>query len=1054
MKFAFRRVLPLILAALSPVLLGAWVHGFVISGPPVTNSFAPLRTGGGGLVVGADLSPTGVRFLRGDVFSGYIWTTNLSYCGPQATSNSPAGCWFDVINSDSMPAVNFGVNPTTGTSQKWQRPSNYSVLEIAGAPSTSTVAYTVYANRVYVSTNVDPANPQNLTWTLASVNASGFPTNLTDNSNSATRSGGRRLAIDPANPDHVLYGSNTGGLWETKNGRSGATATWAQISTSSVPIATTNYNIAFDPANANNVYVFTNGASSGLYASTDNGATYTLVTAGGPTNAQCLVVAPTGGKVWLVAGSPGANGDVWTYSGGTGGSWVDKVAASGNEWHWVAINPNNSGTHIALLGNSGNLKVSTDSGATFGSTFTPTRAAGDAPWTAWANENFMTAGAVNFDPLNNDLLIFGGGQAVWSTALPSGNFIWTSISDGVEGGIGWSINVSQANSPIIGYQDLGSFTYNSLSNVNQSIGFPGATAQTLTFMSGVASPYGDSGFAVGNVSNDFNAQFDWSGYSTAQFQNTFFPFNTWNARVAATNIADNGSGTVRVTTSTSGLTTWSAGAGSIVCSLTTVNVATSSVLSQGNQSSCFTVNVIDATHFDLVGAAYAAGLSTTGGDYIMWTPPPTLLSSWGGTYNVIGTASSSGKIQINYMAQNFNLLLNGAPICFTGVLGTTEANGCWIAQNTATTGASGSVVLGPTSAFTNAYTGGGVGHSTGEPGGNIAAASRTNITKIAGDDAVPLCTTNGGQTWAQMLDAANLPPTQTTVVAGPYAAGTTTIQLASTSGLATGSFVHIAMDDGRDYVNSLASVSSPNITLNLAIPTGRSIATGAKVWIHSGWGFAAFLAMRQVVADTVQANTFFAVNSSAGLYKWTNCSAMTLVNSSVGTWGGNGGSNYKVKIVPGESGHLFYTSGPVGSETQNPSTNPNHPVSSGLWRTCNGDNNSAVTMQQVAGFFEPRNFGFGKAKNGSTYPAIYVEGWYDPGNVQANAVYGIWRSTDDANHGNTGSGASCSGGNTWTLINQWPNKQMPPIIDLEGDPFIYGEVYLATMRGSYFGVFN
>src|SRR6185503_16625454 len=95
--------LAVVLAAL--LCLSGFTRGSLVSivAPPITNSFTTLRTGGGGLAVGVDISPTGVRFLRGDVWSGWVWTTNLDNCGPQAVT----GCWYDLISSASMPAANF-----------------------------------------------------------------------------------------------------------------------------------------------------------------------------------------------------------------------------------------------------------------------------------------------------------------------------------------------------------------------------------------------------------------------------------------------------------------------------------------------------------------------------------------------------------------------------------------------------------------------------------------------------------------------------------------------------------------------------------------------------------------------------------------------------------------------------------------------------------------------------------------------------------------------------------------------------------------------------------
>src|SRR4051812_23288487 len=83
-------------------VMGGWVtHGANVSvttQPPVTNKFQTLKTCGGGWVVGADLSPNGVRFMRGDVFFGYIW-------GNDST-------WHNLVTTASMPAALQGFGGT------------------------------------------------------------------------------------------------------------------------------------------------------------------------------------------------------------------------------------------------------------------------------------------------------------------------------------------------------------------------------------------------------------------------------------------------------------------------------------------------------------------------------------------------------------------------------------------------------------------------------------------------------------------------------------------------------------------------------------------------------------------------------------------------------------------------------------------------------------------------------------------------------------------------------------------------------------------------------
>lgn len=1086
MKFlSIGRVLCLALA--TQVSADAAFHGS--SSPPVTNAFTNLKVGGGGWVVKSDISKTGVRFAGTDVAYGYMWGTDLSKCGPQAIS----GCWINVVRKSSMPAANFGFFPTTGTSQVYQGAVGGGMLEIAGAPSDATTGYMNYAGKVFVSTNIDPTHPTSFTWVLATAGGSGFPT-VTDSSNNAYRMAGRKMAIDPNNRDHVIVGTQTQGLWETFNGTAGASATWAQISTGSVPLSTavTNYNIAFDQVGTMScpgvggtcsatIYIFSsNVATPGVYQSSDGGATYVLLASSPTPGMSMLVVAPSGHILWAVD-NPGTssgqvNGNLWKFVPSTPGMgvWTKVLSSGGNSYHSVAVNPNNV-NHMVALGNDGSLNVSTDGGATWGGVWTFTRAAGDAPWNAWAAEGFLSAGNVFFDPLQTDVLVFTGGQSIWTTPLPvANNFTWTSIVDGVEEAIAAFVSVPVSNRPTIGYQDVATFTFNSLNNVNQSTGNPVSASKSLEYASGIDFPPNDPGFMAAKISADFNGNSDYSGYSTDRFINDYTPFNTYNTRVHATAVSNNGSGKVRVTVSgatvgsstTSGLTVWSAGQGSIICTTSLITVS-GNVLNSGTIPPCFPVTAIDAgaTYFDIT-AAFTGALATTGGDYVFYVAPQTLLTNLNGVTNVTGASANAGdgKIKILYMLNSFGQLANGLLACVSGIGtgSTTEANGCWITEQSVA--GSRTAVLGPSSTFTNTYDttkAGGSLNSWGAPGGSIATASRTNFTTVAGNGSYPLCSDDGGKSWVQMSHA-SIPATLTTITGGPYAAGATSIQVTSGSGIAGGSAsqLEIPMDDGRFYtglVNTKTGTAPATLVMTNPIPTGRSIADAAPVHLSTGWGFAAFLNIKQIAVDQVQPNTFFAVNGDAGMFKWTHCGpgnngAMTQVNTGTtlsATWQVGGGSNYVIKTIPGESGHLFYTAGTQGA------AGANHPANTGLWRACNGDNNSALDMTfRVNGFFEPTAFGYGKAAGGHSYPTLYVVGWYDAGNVRANAVYGIWGSVDDPNHGNSGASAICMTGGTWTKLDDWPNGWMSLVHDIQGDPSVPSEVYLGTSSGSFLGVFN
>ena len=291
---------------------------------------------------------------------------------------------------------------------------------------------------------------------------------------------------------------------------------------------------------------------------------------------------------------------------------------------------------------------------------------------------------------------------------------------------------------------------------------------------------------------------------------------------------------------------------------------------------------------------------------------------------------------------------------------------------------------------------------------------------------------------------------QTTVINGPFTAGSTTIDLASTRGYSNGVQFTLYLDDGSPiYLTQSGAPSGSTITFTPAFPPGTSASAGNALYsnnIGSGYGFASYGNLQQLAADHVAANTFYAVNINSGLYRWTNCDALSLINANTGGWLASATLNTQIKTVPGESGHLFFTVGHSGS-----SGDPS-PTSTGLWRSCSGTGRT-TTMERMYGFFEVRAFGFGMPKPGSSYPSEWVSGWYDPGNVRASAVFGTWKSTDDPNHGATSACDVSAGAQTWTNLGGYPTGWPYIFNSLSGDPYVYGMVYGGTVAGWYYGYF-
>ena len=168
---------------------------------------------------------------------------------------------------------------------------------------------------------------------------------------------------------------------------------------------------------------------------------------------------------------------------------------------------------------------------------------------------------------------------------------------------------------------------------------------------------------------------------------------------------------------------------------------------------------------------------------------------------------------------------------------------------------------------------------------------------------------------------------------------------------------------------------------------------------ENGWGFAYYLRRHIVSADRVMPGNFYMYNYLNGLYRSGDGGAnWALVHR--GEIAPFSGFNARLQSVPGQAGHLFFTSGPQGS------IGDKHPGASPFMRSTDG----GATWTVVPNVLEARAFGFGKSLN--NYPAIYIAGW-------VNRIYGIWRSDDNAR--------------SWIQIGDFPLGSLDDLTAIEGD---------------------
>ncbi|MBY0582605.1 MAG: hypothetical protein K2P68_06760 [Sphingomonas sp.] len=113
----------------------------------------------------------------------------------------------------------------------------------------------------------------------------------------------------------------------------------------------------------------------------------------------------------------------------------------------------------------------------------------------------------------------------------------------------------------------------------------------------------------------------------------------------------------------------------------------------------------------------------------------------------------------------------------------------------------------------------------------------------------------------------------------------------------------------------------------------------------------------------------------------------------------------KLRSVPGQPGHLFFTSG------------YEHAADTQLRRSLDG----GETWQLVPEVTRVDDIAFGKVAKGAAYPTIYISG-------RVGGSYGIWRSLDAAV--------------TWQLLVDFPVGTLDQVTTLGADPDVFGRVYI------------
>ncbi|CAN5812925.1 hypothetical protein BH24ACT5_BH24ACT5_05400 [soil metagenome] len=320
------------------------------------------------------------------------------------------------------------------------RPEDYTVLSIAVAPGHRDIVY------VAVGDDFDPAEPGDELQGNGRVLRSddGGATWSTSgqrwfvSGNQRFRTGTERLAIDPDDPDRVVFGTQREGLWRSSDGAK----SWEQVPLDQVPAGVDGDGLGHQAGVSFAVFAPTTGRSRlvvgvahhGVYASEDGGDTWNIVT---ELNEGDVPSGPalTGEDLLFAINTPSAEAarlvrlDVATSS-------IDDVTVprASVAWH-VAVDPHDA-QRLVLADEAvrdGHLWTSTNGGAQW----TEHDIAIESPQIPWLERTnldlFMSTGRLMFDPVVPGRVWFAEGMGVWRTDdIHAATVTWQSAALGIE----------------------------------------------------------------------------------------------------------------------------------------------------------------------------------------------------------------------------------------------------------------------------------------------------------------------------------------------------------------------------------------------------------------------------------------------------------------------------------------------------------------------------------------------------------------------------------------------------------------------------------------------
>ncbi len=464
------------------------------SGAPTGTTIKSLKVGAGGFINKIDFASDGTLVGCSDTYGAYSWNPNISNPG----NAGGTGAWQQLVSAASISA--YGTTaPITAAN------SDYSCYDIRIAPSNSSIIYMSWNALIWKSTN------KGINWVQTN-----FSTVPMQGASQANEQVGPYIAIDPAN-SNVVYVGTTSGVFKTTDGG----VTWSTV-TGVGTAGSVGSLVAIDSSGGtsspggvlqtNNVYVATSG--TGVYASTNAGAAFTLTTSG-PTTYGHLTVSPAG---LVNATDFTSNTNTFhQYSGGLAGTWSTKTVGT-NMGHVAAIayDPANASNIVATNG-FGQNSMSTNGGTSWSAAtvLNVTISATDIPWLQNGQANVtLTSTDLRFDPSQSNVAYLASGVGVFklSPTTSTTASVWTSQNSGIENMVANWIISSPGGNLITTYLDRPIFTHADQTKYPTQYGTSYATAAG-GIKDGWKADWGSSSF-VAVISQQVNGNVDYSGFVT------------------------------------------------------------------------------------------------------------------------------------------------------------------------------------------------------------------------------------------------------------------------------------------------------------------------------------------------------------------------------------------------------------------------------------------------------------------------------------------------------------------------------------------------------------